>query len=168
MARACKCCAKEIMGNKCTYCNYLNIELLDDSGVVQERERAKNYKENLLSRLTDFTINAYTYKWNSTISKLENGRSKIIIADSIDSFDKIIWCEKSFGQNINDNQNERPLNISYKVNGKEKVLNALLKTIKCEDFWKLGVMINHDLTVSFYLGTKSNHVISGPFDLDFN
>lgn len=166
MARKCKVCTRDIIGSKCGYCNYTNVEVLDNSGSEVELERTANYKAELLTRITDFSINAYTYKWNPITSKLDSGRACIKIADTIKCFDEIMWSTESFGQNLDEKQQERPVTISYKFDGKEKELNVKLRLIKCNDFWKLGVMINQDLTVSFSLGTVDNYTVSGPFELE--
>lgn len=166
MARKCKCCARDIVGSKCSYCKYINVEVLDNSGSEVELERVAQYKVGLLECITEFSINAYTYKWNSGTSKLDAGRAHVKIADGVKCFNEIAWSQKSFGQNLDEKQQERPVTISYKFDGKRKELNINLKTIKCNDFWKLGVMIHDNMTVSFYLGTTDNYIVSGPFDLE--
>ena len=166
MAEKCKVCLRKIAGSKCKYCGYICVESLDDYGDSLEFERAAQYKAGLLERITDFSINAYTYKWNSGTSKLDAGRAHVKIADGVKCFNEIAWSQKSFGQNLDEKQQERPVTISYKYGGNKKELNINLKTIKCNDFWKLGVMIHDNMTVSFYLGTTDNYTVSGPFDLE--
>ena len=168
MSEKCKVCLREIVGSKCKYCGFIAVESLDDYGDKLEFERAAQYKAELLKHITDFSINAYTYKWNSAKSKLDEGRENVRIADKVKNFNEITWSQRAFGQSLDEKQQERPITISYKFNGKKKELNVNLKTIKCNDFWKLGVMINPDLTASFYLGTGDNHTISGPFDLELD
>lgn len=166
MVEKCKACLRIIAGSECKYCGFICVESLDDYGDQLESERVAQYRAGLLEKITDFSINAYTYKWNPTTSKLDSGRACIKIAGAVKCFDEIVWSSESFGQNLDEDHQERPVTISYKFDGKEKELNVKLKTIKCNDFWKLGVMINQDLTVSFSIGTVDNYVVSGPFDLE--
>lgn len=167
MARKCNCCSHEIVGSKCTYCNYINVELLDDSGLHAEEERAEKYRKSLVKRLSDFSINAYSYKWNKKNAQLNTGRTIVKIADGDSSYKSIVWSKESFGQNLDNEQKNRNVNVLYKIDGIEKSLDVKLETIKCDDFWKLGMMINPDLTVCFYLGTSEKYTVSRPYELNF-
>ena len=167
MAGKCKCCARTITGNKCSYCKYINVEFLDNSGSEVELTRVVQYKEELLKSITGFYINAYTYKWNSDTSKLYQRKARLKIANGVECFNKIAWLRDPFGKNLDEKQQELPITILYKFDKKDKELNISLKTIKCNDLWKLGVMIHHNMTVSFYLGTSDNHTISKSYDLEF-
>ena len=166
MARKCKCCARDIVGSKCSYCKYINVEVLDNPGSECELERAAQYKAGLLERITDFSINAYTYKWDQKTSKFESGRLPVKITDGKECYEQIVWSKKAFEKNPDDRMQERDITISYMFDGEQKEINVKLKTIQCNDLWRLGVMIHQDLTVSFYLGTVDNYTVSGPFNLE--
>lgn len=167
MSKACKCCGHEVVGSKCPYCGCMNIALLDNSASSTESERCNKYKMKIIEQLRDFSIEAYNYKWNETTSKLELvGRIHTKIADGNDSFGKIKWSEKSFGQNFDDNEKERTVTIGYEFKDQKHTINAVLKTVKCDDFWKIGIRLNDDLTISIYLGTESNYTSSGPYPIE--
>lgn len=166
MSEKCKVCSREVAGSKCKYCGFICVKSLDDYGDSLERERAIQYKSALLERITDFSINAYTYKWDQKTSKFESGRLPVKITDGKECYEQIVWSKKAFEKNPDDRMQEREITISYMFDGDQKEIDVKLKTIQCNDLWRLGVMIHQDLTVSFYLGTVDNYTVSGPFNLE--
>lgn len=166
MAEKCKVCLREIAGAKCGYCGFTCVESLDDYGDSLELERAAQYKAALIEKITDFSINAYTYKWDQEKSKFESGRLPVKITDGKECYEQIVWSKKAFEKNPDDRMQEREITISYMFDSEQREIDIKLKTIQCNDLWRLGVMIHQDLTVSFYLGTVDNYTVSGPFNLE--
>ncbi len=166
MADKCIVCSRDVTGSKCSYCGFTSVETLDEYGDKIEAERANQYRKDVLNNITDFHILAHTYRWDSSSAKVESGRIKVDIADGSDCFNRIAWSKSTFGQNLDDTNALRELTVSYLVGGKKKDIKIKIKPIKCDDYWKFGVKINNDLTVSFYLGTEKNNSVAGPYDLD--
>ena len=161
----CKCCSKVT----CSNCGFINIAVLDDAAEKNEMTRIDEHRKKIISAITEFSIDAYIYKWNSSMDKLEErGREKAVIANGMECHNKIIWSIKSFGQNLDEKYTKRPVEIKYLSKGKEKSFTAELKTVKCFDFWKLGLEIHDDFTVTVYLGNENNHSKAGPFSLELN
>lgn len=169
MTNVCKCCGHEITGIKCSYCGYSNdVITFDDSAEEIVKKNISAYKSDLLNGIKNFSIDGYTYKWNSQTNKLDFlGNEKIRIANGSDCFNNIVWSKKFFGQDIDDIYNEKSVNVSYSVKGKSKCTMVNLKPVLCDDFWKIGVEIKADLMLYVYLGNPSTNTIAGPIALEF-
>lgn len=168
MDEKCKVCSRNITDSKCKYCGFANIEALDDYGEKIEVERAKQYRVEVIAKVTDFSVNTYRYEWDSLSSKLVCERKNLKIADGNECLGKIKWSNASLGQTLSasDEQQEYPLTITYKVDGKMKEAKIKIKKIKCNDFWKFGVKINKDFTMNFYLGTPDTHTVSSEYPIE--
>lgn len=124
----CKCCNKQVSGSKCTFCGFVNIAVLDDSALQRELQRAAEhkktiqYKKAILSLISDFSIEAFTYKYNKATNKLEEkDRRKIVLLDSVDSFNRKYWSNKSFMQNIEEKASKRDVRIKFFLIKKKRV-----------------------------------------------
>lgn len=167
MSTQCRCCNQEVSGRTCSYCGFLNIAVLDDTAHENELNRAAEHRQVILSSLTDFSIEAFTYQWNLARSILEEkGRKKIILVNGLDSLNKIHWSEKDFGQNVDEKDKKRTVEIKYSAGGVPKSLIANLDTIRCSDFWRLGLEIHDNFSVTVYLGNVDNYTKSGPYSLE--
>lgn len=168
MSKHCKVCGRTVLGNACTYCEYPQINTLDETVSELEKKLIDDFRRKKVESVTDFSINAYTYKWDSLSSNLVCERKNLKIADGNECLGKIKWSNASFGQTLStsDEQQEYPLTITYKVDGKTKEAKIKIKKIKCNDFWKFGVKINKDFTVNFYLGTPDTHTVSSEYPIE--
>ena len=167
MSRECACCKQNIAGSICPNCGYRNIVFLDESGAEEEKKRLEEFRRDLAKKFIGFSTMAYKYQWNEDTSSLEEkGKETILIADGEECFGKIAWSQRSFGQNQEETPSERELKLYYQVNGIPKEVKALVKTIACNDFWRLGIQIHEDFTCSVYLGTEEHYTIAGPYALE--
>ena len=165
MAKTCLVCTREVLGNQCTYCHCYHINALDDAAKENEKKRTSNYLADTLAKITDFSVKIYDYRWDSNLAALQMKESHVTLANGNDCYQRIVWSQASFGQYMGDEQ-KRSITISYNVAGVSKTLSVPLEAVHSSDYWKLGIQINADLSVSFYLGGPDKYSVSGPYDLE--
>jgi len=170
MEQKCSCCGRTLTEQKCTYCGFLNVTVLEgtDSAQTEEycRKRAEAYRAKLAATLTEFSVDAFVYQWNETKGCLEMaGQERVRIADGADCLNRLTWSPRSFGQNSLEEVKGRTITISYKAGGEEKRFTAELKPITCPEFWRIGLLLHDDFTVSVFLGTDETHTETGPYPL---
>lgn len=165
MSNICQCCGTKMNASKCDYCGFVEIIDMDGSGTELVQSMAANHKKNIASVITDISVVSYSYKWNEANSRLEmDKKEELKIADGTDCYSKIKWGNQVFGQlpvgkNIT-------LNISYKFKGNKKPLSCSIPTVQCDDFWRVGVVIDKTLRLKVFLGTERNHTESAALDLE--
>lgn len=161
MERICDCCGRTLKGNTCEYCGHTNVFALDAETELRMKERANQYRKDMVRQITDISIEAYRYLG----SELQ-GRKKINIADGEKCFKTVNWAGVKFAQNTDMTEPERDLTIMYNVNGQKKKLSATIELIETSDFWEIGVELTECLSLVVYLGTRDNYTISEPYELE--
>ncbi len=163
----CLVCTRELSNNKCEYDGFVTFAYFQPSDLASQLPRAKAHRDNILSGIC-FSVDAKEYKWNEKTMKFDSIKSMDIkIADGLSCFEKIAWANQPLGQSLEDKpqQNEKEIVINYKVKDKKKTATLKITPVQCNDFWKIGVIINADFTFNVVLGTAENYATSSSAQL---
>lgn len=107
----------------------------------------------------------YAYKWNEMKSRLElDKKSEQRLANGIECYPVIKWTNNIFGQLPVGK--DIALKLSYKFKGVKRQISCAVPTVQCEDFWKLGIIIDQSLKLKVFLGTERNYAESAPLNLE--
>lgn len=167
MSKLCKCCSHEIIGNKCSYCGYMNIVALDEKAMQEEVRRSEEYFERIVYGITEFSIKKYVYVWDDDSHEPKlSAEEKCVICSAADCIDKIAWSAEYFGQNPADEDACRVLEVMYRVGDKEKTVVVSVPPVKCDDYWRIGLKLDRQLRLTVYLGTQMVNSKSEPCDLE--
>lgn len=165
MQKKCQCCGAEITGSRCDYCGFREIIDMDESGTELLHALVSSHKKRLIDGITDISVVTYLYEWDAKKTALEKKNKEVLkLADGTDCYRNIYWAKQDFGQMVSVKKIE--LELSYRFNGNEKQLTVSLPSVTCDDFWKLGLVIDEALKLQVFLGTKKNHVKSELLALD--
>lgn len=165
MRNVCQCCGGEMQGNRCPYCGFVEIIDLDSSGTKFVKSMAASHKEQLVAAITDLSIISYRYKWNPAKSRLEmSKKEELKLADGAECYPSMRWTSQNFGQMPAGK--DITLDISYKFKGKKKQLSCTLPTVQCNDFWKVGMVIDQALKLRVFVGTEAKNTQSPALDLE--
>lgn len=165
MSNVCQCCGTKMNTSKCNYCGFVEIIDMDGSGTELVQSMAANHKKNIVGAITDLCVVSYSYKWNEAKSRLEmDKKEELKLADGVDCYPGMKWTSQAFGQLPAGK--DITLEISYKFRGAKKKLSCTIPTVQCDDFWKVGMVIDQSLKLKIFLGTEKNHTESSAFDLE--
>lgn len=165
MRNVCQCCGGELQSNRCSYCGFVEIIDLDSSGTEFVKNMAASHKKKLVAAITDLSVISYRYKWNPAKSRLEmSKKEQLKLVDGVECYPGMRWTTQDFGQMPAGK--DITLDISYKFNGKIKQLSCTLSTVQCDDFWKIGMVIDQSLKLRVFLGTEKKHTQSPALDLE--
>lgn len=159
MQKKCQCCGADMSGSRCGYCGFREIIDMDESGTELLRSLVSAHKKRLLKGITDISVVSYQYAWNAGKSALEQkAREQIKLADGEDCYGKVYWAKQEFGQLPS--AKEVRFALSYRINGAERTMEVALPSVICDDFWKLGLIIDESLKLQVFLGTGKHHTVS--------
>lgn len=165
MGKTCQCCGAELTGSRCGYCGFVEIIDMDGTGSEVVRSMAAVHKKNLAAAITDISIVSYSYRWNDAKSRLElDKKEELKLADGADCYPGLLWSTQDFGQMAAGK--DLSLDLSYRVRGAEKHLSCTIPTVQCDDFWKLGLLIDQNLKLQLLLGTEKKHAQTEPMPLE--
>lgn len=165
MGNICQSCGAEMIGSKCGYCGFREIIDMDESGTDLLRTMVESHKKKLAESITDISVVTYAYRWNQEKYGLEQVKKEMTrLADGKDCYPNVHWTAQPFGQ-VNAGQNLK-IELSYKVCGKQKQLICEIPAAVCNDFWKIGLLIDETLHLQVYLGTRENSTASSPLALE--
>lgn len=156
----CAVCNEEIAGGKCPRCEYLNTVSLDGVADASEKARADEYRNELVAKITAISIMGRKGEYSASGEFKLTTTTYHKIADGTKCFDKIVWMDQVFAQHPEAEWKKENLEISYKFDGKEYKTKVGIMPIQTDDFWKLGVKLNKDLTLQFYLGNEKKNNVS--------
>lgn len=165
MPATCKCCGSTVTGNSCGYCGFTALPGQPPSGSLLQS--AAIYADRLVKSLTNFSIVAYRYAWEPQRSRLELQAEEIVpLGNATAFFPNIFWASKEFGQLRNGTGTEITFDLTYHYNGRKKVIPCTIPTVKCDNFWRVGIALDKSLHIKLYLGSGSNFIESAPIALD--
>lgn len=169
LVSVCKCCGGTVISNSCIYCGFS----LDDDALLIAPEalhlRAAAHAEKIIASLTDFSIVAYRYTWEPKRSRLELQSEEIIpLGDAQDFYQNIAWANREFGQLRNGTGTELHLAITYYHNGRKKILNCTIPTVKSDRSWRFGIFLDASLHLKLYLGSGKKYIKTAPIALDLS
>lgn len=166
--KICRCCGRSMESSemKCTRCGCQYVNTLDDDAENREIQRCRDMRNKIiLPKITEIAVNAYEYQLRGADGGLESkGRKKIILADGVMCSDRIYWSPVSFGQWLY-SEEAQDLELSYKYAGKEYIIYAKIKPIKCDDYWRVGLYIDAKLNLWIYVGTDKKYSKAGPYEI---
>lgn len=157
----CACCGNKISAEtspECDYCGYVNIAVMGNSA-ANEKGAAKHRKK-ILERLKNISVVSYEYGWKKEENEYAQlNKETLKLADGEQCDEKILWSTQEFGQIFDDEK--ITIEVSYKYDGKGwKVEKYELRPVKCDSFWHIGVEVNKQLKLTFYLG-DDKHMSKG-------
>ena len=159
MQNRCHCCVADMTNQTCSYCGFFEPVALDESGEQFIKSQAALHRAKVIASITDIAVISHKYTWKESASGFEKIKTEQIkIADGRECDNRIVWTRQEFGQL----PDEKPLqlSLSYRTNGIEKQLVCELPRARCDDFWKVGVQIGHDLRLKVFLGREKQHTES--------
>lgn len=163
----CVCCGSTVTGNNCGYCNFISVKDPAQRSSAVVLQLAAKHADAIVASLTGFSIVAYRYAWVPEHSRLEwQGEEIVPLGNARDFFPNIVWANKEFGQLRNGTGTELIFDISYQYKDKKKVLHCTIPTVKCDNFWRLGISLDKSLRLKLYLGSGKKFVESAPIALD--
>lgn len=162
----CICCGTATEGRSfCPYCGFVQVVSMDTEGDKYNEKIKKEHRQEVIDALKNFSVVSYRYKWNAGASRLDlDTEERVKIADGKECDGNVRWAKETFGQSLAEDKPIK-LTIHYTCDGKKKQVTCSLKPVQCNDFWKLGVMIDQNLRLVVCLGTEQNHVKSSPMNL---
>lgn len=164
--KTCICCKNPIEGQKCEFCGFMNIAALDNNAIAKLNEKAEVHRKSLLEKINNIQVASYSYKVSVGKPVLE-GTNYIVIAESgSDCYDQIVWSNEKFAPNPSRKKGTRSLKVQYSVDGKKKDISVNIPLENFDNMWSLGVIINQDFTIQFYLGGSDNYTQSANYQLE--
>lgn len=165
MKKICQCCGAELTGSRCAYCGFVEIIDMDGTGNEVVQNMAAVHKKNLVAAITDISIVSYSYKWNEAKSRLELDKKETLkLADGNDCYPGMLWTAQSFGQLAAGK--DLTLDISYRFRGVQKQVSCTVPTVQSDDFWQVGLLIDQNLKLKVFLGTKKKNAEAEPVALE--
>ena len=165
MSNVCQCCGAQMNTTRCDYCGFVEIIDMDGSGTELVNSMAASHKQNIVAAITELSVVSYSYRWNEAKSRLEmDKKEEIKLADGVECYPGLKWTSQNFGQ-MSAGQ-EITLELTYKFKGRKKKLSCTIPTVQCEDFWKLGMVIDQNLKLKLFLGTEKTQTQSAALELE--
>jgi len=164
----CLCCGTVTEGRSfCPYCGFVQVVSMDSAGEQYNDAIRKEHRNEVVSLLKNFSISSYYYRWNEATSQLELDKSETVkLADGKDCDNRIFWSSQTFGQNRPENGQPMKLTLNYTFDSNRRQVTCQIKPVQCDDFWKIGVMIDQNLRLVVCLGNEKNCAKSVPMDLN--
>ena len=161
--KGCRCCSHPLTGQDCSFCGFPMAGSLNDAMLTDEMRRVRQFRSGLIRGMTDFSVDVFRFNWNAAGSSFdEKGTSSIKIADGADCYGKTVWSEERFAQSPEEKIPPLTLHMHFR-NGQTVVpFSVPIQPVRCDDFWRIGIRLNNDMSLSVFLGLESNHAQSAP------
>jgi|GEM_PF-1942081 len=168
----CLCCHNEFdefeTEYRCSFCGFTNFDTLgfaldSDAGkLIKEYRKSADYRKNLLSRTTDFSVKAYLSKW-------DDKRKAYDTPEAVELFDRNLFgsdfYEKTVISPVEVSQlgagEGKALEIGYVFSGTPKKIVAHLKPVQIDKPWRVGMRIDRNLRLSVYVGDVARDQAKG-------
>lgn len=159
--KICRCCKFQFdKGKECPNCGFNMIQTFDDEAEREEQKLADEHRLQLLNSIENIEVVSYKYKVSVGKPDLSETNYTVIAQSGNDCYKQIVWSSEKFAPNPGRKKETRSLNVQYFVNGKKKDLTVDIPLENFDTLWSLGVMINEDFTIRFYLGDSDNYTQS--------
>lgn len=163
--KTCPICGRELSGDTCDYCGFRVAGV--QSALVNALAQA--HRQKLLETVTDISVVNYEYTWNQELSRLMvSDVSERKLADGKQCSPGVFWTEPLFAQLDPDDYPAVEMLLHYCVNGQKKSLKLNIPTIQCDDFWRMGLLIDGSLRLCVFLGSPAKFTVSEPIELELN
>ena len=164
--KECLCCKKPLNVQKCEFCGFMNIAALDDNAIMKLTEKAETHRKSILEKINSIQVASYSYKV-STGKPILEGTNYITVSDNgTDCYKRIAWGNEKFAPNPSRKKETRKMDVQYSVSGKKKDIKVAIPLENFDNLWSLGVCINEDFSIQFYLGDSDNHTQSANYQLE--
>jgi len=165
--KTCRCCKFRFdKGKECPKCGFNMIQTFDDEAEKEEQKLADEHRLQLINSIENIEVVSYKYKVSVGKPVLSETNYTIIAQSGNECYEQIVWSSERFAPNPSRKKETRSLDVQYSVNGKKKNIIADIPLENFDDLWSLGVMINEDFTIQFYLGDSDNHTQSANYQLE--
>ncbi len=162
--KTCPCCGGEFANGHCLYCHFT---LEGPASNEDLRRLADRHSLLVVNNLSDFAIETHRYRWAPDRSRLQKIMKKFIpLGNAPQFYNATHWAAEKFAQVQPDGGTELKLTINYKYRGKPKTLTCAIPTVKCDDFWRLGIRLDSSFHLRFFLGSGTQLAESAPIALD--
>lgn len=160
----CSVCGKEYGENAigaCPRCGFPAILLTDDSPETKAalQQTVDEYRKQLLG---EFSVYITAYEYEKTSEEMtEKGERRILVASAEElSPGKEVWADTAFG--VSD---ELLLHAILEKNGEEIPYTLAMTPPRQKDLWKVGAMLNDNLSLCFLVGSPEASSVSEPVEL---
>ena len=161
--RGCRCCSRPVEGEDCPYCGLPRAAALDDARLLEEMRRVKEYRAERIRGLTDFCVETHRISWDASADAFtENGKDDVKIADGADCFETTVWSEEQFAQSPEEEIAPITLRMHFRDGQTVVPFTVPIQPVRCSDFWRIGVRLNGDFSLSVFLGLESHHAQAEP------
>ncbi len=165
--KTCRCCKYQFdKGKECPKCGFNMIQTFDDEAEKEEQKLADAHRLKLINAIENIEVVSYKYKVSVGKPVLESTNYTVVSESGNDCFKQIVWSDEKFAPNPGRKKETRSLCVQYSVNSKEKELNVDIPLENFDNMWSLGVIINEDFTIRFYLGDSDNYTQSENYHLE--
>lgn len=163
----CPCCGRRVEGDYCGFCGFHVAGILGIRSQDRVDAIATAHREAFLRDLTDIAIVNYHYRWNPDSSRLEMYHAdERRLANGTDCHPGIFWSDPLFGQLDTDDYPTLELMLSYRWDGQRKTLRVPVPTVRTDNFWRVGLLIDDQLRLRVFLGDPTEFTTSEPVNLD--
>lgn len=150
----CSVCNEEYNGKSyCPYCGMLCVVDLDGQSEIM-KTMSSNYRKKIISNITAIGVVNHSYKMAN--QKIVKDSVKLTdIATGEQCFMNPVWTKERFAQYKGSREITLQLYVKTRSN-KTSYFNFKMAMPDVKEFWKVGVMMNNDLSMNVYLGIESN------------
>ncbi len=165
----CPCCGRHVEGKYCGFCGFHMSEILGIRSAAQVEALGAAHRENFLGDLKDISLVNYHYQWDPETSRLEfHHADERRLADGRDCHPGIFWSGPLFGQLDTNDYPDLELTLSYRWRGRLGSCKVTVPTVRTDDFWRVGLLLDAQLRLQVFLGSPTKFSVSQPVMLDLN
>jgi len=159
----CACCGYDDISYKCSICGFLNVPVaVNDGGYETAKDKVDNYKrteeyrENVLSHITDISFFYYEYGFRDNEFKLLQKKEYCMAKTAEECSKGVIISDIDFAKPVK-NGSEIKLNVGYRFAGSEKSASFSFESPVSRDFLKIGLCIDNNMNMTACLLSDSEH-----------
>lgn len=159
-SKKCNCCKTfNEVNDVCTYCGYeipFDLAEGEEENPVIKKD-AEKWRNNIVGKISDISFEIHIgvpLSDKDEVPELNTVKTKL--ADGSDCYGKIVWAAENIWQD-QEVDIEKMIPISYRFDGQEYTAEVQIKTRRTNDWWKFGVMLEDNLHLRFFLGTRDNY-----------
>ena len=150
----CNVCGTCIGLEKCSYCGYINPDVLANENISDYVKRdAAKYRQDTLSKLRCLSIRANVYQWNAAANQYKQ-KGDVELFDSKLNGTDCFKAPKFSKEWIAHTEGQANITVEYTFGSTPKRVTAKVQFEPKEGIWYLGLHINESLRLEILLGVK--------------
>jgi hypothetical protein len=157
--RSCQLCQTSFEEEEytCPYCGMEVEYAIDEAGIEILGRRVEEYRVDILNRIKAIGVQYYEpciFEGDKIVQgKL---RKREILTGASLPLATVVWCEELFRR---DEQEVVRLNLYVEdvENNEAKIPDVEMANPQINDFWRIGLLLNSNLTIDVYLGSLSGN-----------